>query len=77
MKEKDETPLSDLGRMMFEQVNAMNNQFSRGMEATREQLRIELKTLFAAYDRACLDPDAKIPTRLHMAMESLRKRYAS
>ena len=73
---KEKPPLSDLGRMLFEQANAMNNQFVRGMEATREQLTIELKTLFEAYDRACLDPNAKIPTRLHLALEDLRKRYA-
>lgn len=38
-----------------------------------ECLRAERMNLAALYDRALLDPNARLPTYLHFALEALRK----
>ncbi len=69
--------MSDLGRLLFEQANALNQQRALGMEHGRAHAALDLKGLFLAYDRALLDANARIPTMLHLAIESLRKKYAT
>lgn len=47
---------------------------ARPLPATElERLRAERANLAALYDRALLDPNARLPTYLHFALEALRK----
>ena len=68
--------ISVLGRLLLEQANALNQQRAAGMEYAQYHAALNMRALFAAYDRAVLDPTTKIPTLLHVAIESLRKKYA-
>lgn len=68
---------SDLGRLLFEQANQLTRQRQLGMEHGHAHAARDLKALFLAYDRAQLDPNTRIPTMLHLAIEALRKKYAT
>lgn len=52
----------DIFRVMFDRAN-------RGLFNPD----VKLIALFAAYDKAMLDPNARIPTYMHAAIEGLRK----
>lgn len=69
-------PLSDLGRFLFGQANAMNQQLQNGLTIGQQHAAQDLRSLFTAYDRAKNDREARIPTILHIAIETLRKKYA-
>ncbi len=75
MKKADE--MSDLGRYLFEQANLMNESMRNGLTIGRQHAEQDLKSLFVAYDRAKNDPNARIPTTLHIAIENLRQKYAT
>ncbi len=68
--------LSDLGRLLFEQASAFNQQLIAGVQYGEMHAALDMKPLFAAYDKAVLDHGTRIPTTLHLAIESLRKKYA-
>jgi hypothetical protein len=67
----------DLGRLLFDQANHLNEQLRRGVEIGRTDARRDLQGLFRAYERALLDAHARIPTALHLAIEELKKKYGS
>ena len=69
--------ISDLGRLLFEQVRALNHQMRVGLEHGHQHAAQDLKDLFLAYDKAVLDPATRIPTTLHLAIETLRRKYAA
>jgi hypothetical protein len=58
---------------LAEQItNAMSRVVKYGLEAGKQIERQKVEAVLMAYDRALQNPDAKIPTYLHMALESLR-----
>lgn len=61
----------DLGRMLFDQADAMNRQFQLGLKVGKDISRIAVAALEAAYDRAQQDSEAKIPTVLSCAIENI------
>lgn len=66
-----EKPLSDMGRLLFEQANAMNQQFLTGLKAGREISATAHRLLKASYEKAKEDPAAKIPSPLECAIENI------
>lgn len=64
--------LSDL---ILLHADAMNTQLCTGMTYGREHAARDMQVLFKAYDAALVNPDAKIPTMLHLSIEALRKKY--
>lgn len=68
---------SDLGRLLLEQQLALHQQRTLGMEHGHTQAALDMQPLFLAYDRAVLDPNSRIPTGLHLAVETLRRKYAA
>ena len=68
--------MSELSQLIAEQVVALNEQRRLGMDFMREEAARDVRILLACYDRAIKDPDVKIPTALHMAVELLREKYA-
>lgn len=62
---------SDLAQMLFEQANAMREQFALGMKFGKEVNRLAVAALEVAYDRAQQDQETKIPTPLMCAIENI------
>jgi hypothetical protein len=67
--------MDDLGRFLFDQANMMNERLAAGIKVARQEARNDIQIMLAVYDRALRDPDAKIPTSLHLAIETLRQKY--
>lgn len=66
----------ELADMILTQANALNEQFYRGAEIGREDVRRDVRVMLEEYDRALHDPHTTIPTRLHLAIEVLRTKHA-
>lgn len=67
----------ELAELIFSQAHAMNEQMLAGMKHAKDDARRDLKPLFEVYDMACHDDAVKIPTKLHLIIEALRKKYAA
>lgn len=67
----------DLGRLLFAHANELNERFHAGMKAAQQTARHDVRQLIACYDRVMRDPDARIPTSLHHAIEQLRQKYVN
>lgn len=69
----------DLGALLFEQANALNERFRAGLDAGRDAerraIQSALRLLFTAYDQANEDPQTRMPTTLHALIERLRTDY--
>ena len=68
--------MTELGALMLQQIHALNQQLRTGLDYGHQHAAQDMRALFEAYHRALLNPDAKIPTTLHLAIEELRKKYA-
>lgn len=68
--------MSALADMLFQQARDLNEQRRLGMDFMREEARRDFASLVSAYERAKLDPNAKIPTMLYLAIENLKQKYA-
>ena len=56
----------------FEQA-VMEQQRDERMPSEESMLRAKLGVIIVAYDRAMADPQARIPTVLHAAIEAARR----
>ena len=61
----DESPITTM-------IHTIIESFNDGVRAGMNVEEAKLKTIIAAYDRAKTDPNTKIPTYLHVAIEACR-----
>lgn len=69
--------LSDMGKLLMSQARAMNHNFESGMSvgavSERNRLLPLFQAIFNAYRRALADPNANLPTPLHLALANAQR----
>ena len=63
----------ELARNLIDANRAAAEHMRIGREQAEREFSFLRRSLIAAYDRAAADPQTKIPTYLHAAIEALRK----
>lgn len=64
--------MSDLFEMVTQMMRAQVSAVQEGIELGRREQQAKARSLIVAYDRALLDPAARLPTYLHAACEAFR-----